>query len=100
MGLSVYEHQPCTTSDSFTTHKKLRLPWTLKARDKFAVEEDVDRLYETSGSGEACVWRDVINITQEMTIIEIMEKLYKVFSSMNSFEIDPHNLEVYMDPIA
>ena len=43
------------------------------------------------------VWRDYLNLSYEMDIVDLIERLIALFGKMDSFDIDPDNRKVLLE---
>ena len=57
--------------------------------DENQVSDKPQYEYSCREISDPCVWRDKVNITFDMDIVQIMEELWKCFISMDGFDIDP-----------
>jgi hypothetical protein len=43
------------------------------------------------------VWRDYLNLSYEMDIVDLIERLIALFGKMDSFDIDPDNRKILLE---
>lgn len=61
-------------------------------------KQEVYKILQEEKKKTSCVWRNVINIHSSMDIVSVIDELQRVFTQLNSFEIDPDDQNKLLTP--